>query len=49
MESFIKKRNYYFHCHLRKGHPTYVACWEADVQAKKIEVFYVGSHEDAPY
>lgn len=22
-----KQRSYY-HCHLRKGHPTYVTCWE---------------------
>ena len=39
-----------FHCHLRKGRPTYVACWRThDKQTKKIEVYYVGSHEDAPY
>lgn len=39
-----------FHCHLRKGKPTYVACWKVlDKQAKKIEVYYVGSHEGAPY
>ena len=44
-----KKRSYY-HCHLRKRKPTYVACWELiNEQANKIEVFYVGSHEDAPY
>lgn len=43
------KKESYYHCHLRQGRPTYVACWEADEQAKKIEVFYVGSHEDAPY
>ena len=40
----------HFHCHLRKGHPTYVACWRVvDKQAKQIEVYYVGSHEGAPY
>lgn len=43
------KKEFYYHCHLRQGRPTYVACWEANEQAKKIEVFYVGSHEDAPY
>ena len=37
------------HCHLRRGRPTFVACWEADEKTKKIEVFYVGSHENAPY
>ena len=38
------------HCHLMKGRPTYVACWQ--VVSKKnrmIEVIYVGTHEQAPY
>lgn len=40
----------HFHCHLRRGKPTFVACWEVvDKRAKKIEVYYVGSHEAAPY
>lgn len=40
----------HFHCHLRKGRPTYVACWRiVDKKAKKIEVYYVGTHEKAPY
>jgi hypothetical protein len=39
-----------FHCHLKKGKPTYVACWEIiDKEKKIIEVYYVGSHENAPY
>lgn len=39
-----------FHCHLRKGRPTYVACWKVKSKIKKeIEVFYVGTHEGAPY
>lgn len=39
-----------FHCHLRKGKPTFVACWEiVDKKTKKIKVYYVGSHEGAPY
>ncbi len=30
------KKRFYYHCHLRKGKPTYVACWELiDEQAKK--------------
>lgn len=38
------------HCHLKKGHPTYVACWcVIDKKKKLIEVFYVGTHENAPY
>lgn len=39
-----------FHCHLRRGKPTYVACWRIiNKQLKQIEVYYVGSHEGAPY
>lgn len=39
-----------YHCHLLKGRPTYVACWSIqNLQAKIIEVYYVGTHEAAPY
>lgn len=38
-----------YHCHLKKGRPTYVACWIADKKLKIIEVFYAGTHEKAPY
>jgi hypothetical protein len=39
-----------YHCHLKKGHPTYVAIWEvADKGIKLIEVTYAGTHEKAPY
>ncbi len=38
------------HCHLIVGKPTYVCCWEViDKQTKLIEVYYVGTHEKAPY
>lgn len=38
------------HCHLKKGHPTYVAVWEErDNEIFFIEVIYVGTHEKAPY
>lgn len=38
------------HCHLKKGRPTFVACWcVVDDMRKIIEVFYVGTHENAPY
>lgn len=36
------------HCHIKAGHPTYVAYWEVR-EEKIIEVYYVGSHEKAPY
>lgn len=39
-----------FHCHLLRGKPTYVACWRMTSKTKKeIEVYYVGTHEKAPY
>lgn len=39
-----------YHCHIKKGRPTYVACWqEVSEKTKRIEVFYVGTHEGAPY
>ena len=39
-----------FHCHLVSGRPTYVVCWEVkDKVIHLIEVFYVGTHESAPY
>jgi mRNA-degrading endonuclease RelE of RelBE toxin-antitoxin system len=38
------------HCHLIKGNPTYVCCWKViDKKQKIIEVYYVGTHEQAPY
>lgn len=37
------------HCHLIKGSPTYVCCWEVHKLYKRIEVYYVGTHEKAPY
>ena len=38
------------HCHLKKGHPTYVAVWEViDRERRIIEVTYVGTHANAPY
>ncbi|MBF0497309.1 MAG: cytotoxic translational repressor of toxin-antitoxin stability system [Deltaproteobacteria bacterium] len=39
-----------YHCHLKKGHPTYVAVWEiVKDQVKIVEVKYVGTHGKAPY
>ena len=38
------------HCHLKKGKPTWVACYEiVDKEIKLLEVYYVGTHEKAPY
>ncbi len=37
------------HCHLINGNPTYVCCWDVYKTEKCIEVYYVGTHENAPY
>jgi mRNA-degrading endonuclease RelE of RelBE toxin-antitoxin system len=38
------------HCHLKRGRPTYVACWSVkDNQVHLLEVYYAGTHEKAPY
>jgi mRNA-degrading endonuclease YafQ of YafQ-DinJ toxin-antitoxin module len=36
-----------YHCHLKKGKPTYVAVWK--VKETTITVQYIGTHENAPY
>ena len=39
-----------YHCHLKKGCPTYVALWRvADRAIKLVEIRYVGTHEGADY
>lgn len=45
-----KKNEDFRHCHLVKGRPTYVCCWAViNKKLKHIEVYYVGTHEKAPY
>jgi hypothetical protein len=39
-----------YHCHLKKGRPTFVAIWKVTAtEIKLIEVRYVGTHEGADY
>lgn len=39
-----------YHCHLKKGRPTYVAVWEVvDKAIRVVEVTYAGTHARAPY
>lgn len=48
--NFSKISRNKYHCHIKKGKPTYVSCWEViNKKAKLIEVYYVGTHENAPY
>jgi len=38
------------HCHLNKNRPCYVAVWVVtDLEARVMEIRYVGSHENADY
>lgn len=38
------------HCHIKKGHPTYVVVWEVtNKEIRIVEINYVGTHEKAPY
>ena len=46
---FTKMPKDEYHCHLKKGRPTYVACWRLFKKLHYIEVFYAGTHENAPY
>lgn len=46
----LSKKDDTYHCHLKDGRPTYVACWKVeDKMVKIVEVYYVGTHEGAPY
>ena len=48
--NFPKLSKNEYHCHVKKGHPTYVICWRVtDKKEKLMEVYYVGTHEKAPY
>jgi hypothetical protein len=46
----LKGRIDEYHCHLKNGRPTFVACWRIAERSQQIvEVYYVGTHEGAPY
>lgn len=46
----LKGKGDSFHCHIKKGKPTYVACWSIENKTiKLVEISYVGTHEKAPY
>lgn len=49
-DNFSKLKDRHYHCHIKKGRPTYVACWKViDKKIEVLEIYYVGSHEKAPY
>ena len=37
-----------YHCHIKKGKPTYVVVWKV-IDTKRLEVVYIGTHEKADY
>jgi len=45
-QNYSKLSNTEYHCHLNRS---YVACWRHEKKTITIEVYYVGSREDAPY
>lgn len=48
--NYTKMPNDHYHCHLKKSRrPTYVVCWQVYKVQKIIEVYYAGTHENAPY
>lgn len=45
-----KLRKNTYHCHVNSGRPTFVVCWTVvEKKIKIVEIFYVGTHENAPY
>lgn len=44
--NFSKLSKNTYHCHLNYS---YVACWKQENNTIKIEVYYAGSRENAPY
>jgi len=47
---YVRQNLERYHCHIKSGRPTYVACWDVvDKEIKLVEVIYVGTHEKAPY
>lgn len=44
----LKGRTDCYHCHLSRNH-AYVVCWEVRKQEVIIEVYYAGTHQNAPY
>jgi mRNA-degrading endonuclease RelE of RelBE toxin-antitoxin system len=46
----LKDKKNLYHCHIKKGTPTYVVVWQLlDKEVKILEVTYVGTHEKAQY
>jgi len=44
----LKGRIADYHCHLTSDH-RWVACWRGEEGTLLVEIYYLGSHQDAPY
>lgn len=45
-KNFSKLGENTYHCHLNYS---YIACWKLEKNSIKIEVYYAGTRENAPY
>ncbi|MCP3966241.1 MAG: hypothetical protein GY750_06480 [Lentisphaerae bacterium] len=45
-QNYTNFENIHYHRHLT---PRHVACWRPEKTSQTIEVYYVGSREEAPY
>ncbi len=46
----IGSKSRHHHCHLNKGHPTYVVVWQIiDNVVRILEIQFVGTHEKVDY
>lgn len=50
IEGTKKSKEKYYHCHLKRGKPRYVAVWKiVNKEERILEVTYVGTHEKVEY
>ena len=48
--SRIRGKKDCYHCHLKKGNPSYVAVWKViEKEIKIVEIKYAGTHERVDY
>ena len=46
----VGSKSAHHHCHLNKGHPTYVVVWQIlDKVVRILEIQFVGTHEKVNY
>ena len=46
----VGSKSGHYHCHLNKGHPTYVVVWQVlDNVVRVLEIQFLGTHEKVDY